>query len=762
MLELPPNLVVAQVACGYQHSVLISAVHGHIYTFGANARGECGLGHLDPVVPRPSLVNLDNGPALSASTKGGHTIVMRGDGLLFGWGSNDSGQLGLGHSQTSVSTPTEIALLRNHTLTLVVCGCFHTVCCASSGQTFVFGDNAVGQLGLGDSAPESVLFPTPVPGLDGRKVESLACGFAHTVVILEEQDVVLAFGSNEHGQLGLGHSEDVARPTRVEAACHHGAAGVVCGYNTTFFWLDEGLFACGTNARGELGLGASMGDQWLPTKVVSVAHGEDSCLFASNFAVLVPNAPGNAVGGKARAQRGLASSSSFCDDLSAVLASHMMSDVDLLAGADGGVFQAHRCILQARCSRLAQVLETADPSRPVLLPRLSSNTVRRMLKYLYTGAAYVDEASLTDLLWLASASDAYQLLRLLCICEDEVRELLDDDNIILVLSEACKLKLATIKRICLEYVRVHYSPAVSARNRTVVDALGNAPELLAEVVGLSSPDFADITINALPSPAPCPAPSLDLDLESLVESGAHSDVVLVADDGSGESVGFQVHRVMLAARCPFFSSAFLAQHALKEDGQGAPVSQDDRRKVALVFAGDDGQGRAVAREINRSSPDALHVFLLYLYSDRLEAVTPELAVDVLQMACVYGLGRSKLAFECERLLRHSMSAETALDCLCVATQLGREDLASFTREYIVENLVDCCADEDALHDACVDFPELGVDLLRAVATRLRQRGAEGVRVLKRMQTSSTTTAGQVPTKPQRQHVPPSPISGPVV
>jgi hypothetical protein len=175
--------------------------------------------------------------------------------------------------------------------------------------------------------------------------------------------------------------------------------------------------------------------------------------------------------------------------------------------------------------------------------------------------------------------------------------------------------------------------------------------------------------------------------------------------------------------------------------------------VQLVFDGaaDDGQGRAVAREINKSHPDALQAFLLYLYTDRLDAVTGELAVDVLQMACVYGLAASRLAYECERILRASMSPENALDSLCVATQLGRQDLASFMREYIVENFVVCCADEAALRDAIGDFPELAGDLILAVAARLRQRGgwvggwaareltkaaagtgAEGSRVLKRL------------------------------
>jgi hypothetical protein len=321
-------------------------------------------------------------------------------------------------------------------------------------------------------------------------------------------------------------------------------------------------------------------------------------LTASNFCVLLPpGGPQQQQQLLLHASPRLAASQGFSDDMARLLVARVMTDVALQAGADGGVFPAHRCILAARCARLGQLLDAADASRPAILPRMTSDTARRLLKYLYTGVALVDDASLTDILLLASASHTYQLLRLLCICEDEIKELLDDDNVILVLREvgegfaplaakpddaapaqACDLHLLAAKRICMEYIRAHYAGSVSARNRAIVEALSNAPELLAEVVGLSSPDYADKCISLLPPASPCPAPSLEFDMEALLESGAHADLVWVADsDEDVEHVGFAVHRVVLASRCPFFAAVFRAQLALKEDGEGASVSEEDRR-----------------------------------------------------------------------------------------------------------------------------------------------------------------------------------------
>ena len=46
------------------------------------------------------------------------------------------------------------------------------------------------------------------------QIREIACGYYHTM-ILQENGNVLIFGANNHGQLGLGHDNDINTPTLV-------------------------------------------------------------------------------------------------------------------------------------------------------------------------------------------------------------------------------------------------------------------------------------------------------------------------------------------------------------------------------------------------------------------------------------------------------------------------------------------------------------------------------------------------------------------
>ena len=79
-----------------------------------------------------------------------------------------------------------------------------------SGRLFTFGSNEFGQLGLGHNT--NVLKPSCVKSLKPDKVVRVACGKAHTVVAMESGKM-FGFGSNTEGQLGIGrHPESVNKP----------------------------------------------------------------------------------------------------------------------------------------------------------------------------------------------------------------------------------------------------------------------------------------------------------------------------------------------------------------------------------------------------------------------------------------------------------------------------------------------------------------------------------------------------------------------
>lgn len=81
-----------------------------------------------------------------------------------------------------------------------------------SGGLVAFGKNDHGQLGI-DGMSGPVFEPTRLTGvLENAVVTKLACGYYHTVAVTED-GAVYTFGRNDYGQLGLGHSKHVAKPT---------------------------------------------------------------------------------------------------------------------------------------------------------------------------------------------------------------------------------------------------------------------------------------------------------------------------------------------------------------------------------------------------------------------------------------------------------------------------------------------------------------------------------------------------------------------
>eukprot|EP01137_Pigoraptor_chileana_P029683 Opistho-2@15156 len=205
---------VSQVACGYEHALLLSS-NGTVWSYGANRHGQLGHGDIDGR-SRPEVVEaLDGVRGRIVRCGGWHSAVVSGDGdvYLFGW--NKNGQLGLASDPSQLAssepsvvplpTPLEVDVLCNdgdeeadHVIVAdVECGSHHTVLQTGgvSGQrVFVCGLGERGQLAIGHPTqsvyrPVEItdrLFPERLRGLpirrdelsDGRLRVSLACNGA--------------------------------------------------------------------------------------------------------------------------------------------------------------------------------------------------------------------------------------------------------------------------------------------------------------------------------------------------------------------------------------------------------------------------------------------------------------------------------------------------------------------------------------------------------------------------------------------------------
>jgi alpha-tubulin suppressor-like RCC1 family protein len=91
------NIKVANVSCGDDHSVFVSAPHegAYVYAMGNNAEGKLGVGSVKSMNCNvPTLVEGIRGIA-KVSCGGSHTLALSLTGEAFAWGQAYYGALGI-------------------------------------------------------------------------------------------------------------------------------------------------------------------------------------------------------------------------------------------------------------------------------------------------------------------------------------------------------------------------------------------------------------------------------------------------------------------------------------------------------------------------------------------------------------------------------------------------------------------------------------------------------------------------------------------
>lgn len=141
----------------------------------------------------------------------------------------------------------------------MACGAGHVLAVCKDGKMLAWGLNDKGQLGLGDDrqrqeACEVYAFPSGIT----TKVVAVACGMDHSLGITDA-DELISWGSNGHGQLGLGNTKGRNSPQRIDCLTGKGLRAICAGEGHSLALVDTGgLHAFGANHRGQLGIGGRM------------------------------------------------------------------------------------------------------------------------------------------------------------------------------------------------------------------------------------------------------------------------------------------------------------------------------------------------------------------------------------------------------------------------------------------------------------------------------------------------------------------------
>ncbi|HLH25770.1 MAG TPA: hypothetical protein VK066_24900 [Chloroflexota bacterium] len=210
---------VTAVAAGTQFSAALTS-SGTVWAWGINDRHELGTGSTLSYSTVPVQANSLTGVrAIAAGSK--YILALRTDGTVWGWGANDSGQLGNG-STTDSSTPVQVSGLSS--IVGIAAGYFHALALKSDGTVWAWGANQSGQLGNGTSGDIRTT-PVPVSALPG--VVAVAAGDAFSLA-LRGDGTVWSWGRNEFGELGTGTSGGES-DIRVQVSGLNGATAVAAG-----------------------------------------------------------------------------------------------------------------------------------------------------------------------------------------------------------------------------------------------------------------------------------------------------------------------------------------------------------------------------------------------------------------------------------------------------------------------------------------------------------------------------------------------------
>ena len=147
---------------------------------------------------------------ISINSGGYHTLALTASGLLYSWGHNRVGQLGLGHNKLKVYEPSLVKSLSDKSIKYISAGWGHSAVLDVYNNLYICGRNTSGQLSFEkDSCLRNIEDQLYIPYFTRYKIDNVKlvkCGYDQTN-ILTINDSLLAYGSNYSGKLGCDISK---------------------------------------------------------------------------------------------------------------------------------------------------------------------------------------------------------------------------------------------------------------------------------------------------------------------------------------------------------------------------------------------------------------------------------------------------------------------------------------------------------------------------------------------------------------------------
>ncbi len=264
------------VAAGSWHVVALKK-DGTLWAWGSNKTYQLGDGTQNERL-RPTRIGTDSDWAAVAagseecSEKSGcgHSVALKKDGTLWAWGWNDTCQLGTGN-RGDKETPTRIGT--DSDWLAVAAGGNFSVALKVDGSLWTWGGWEEGRCRI--QKPERV---------SAEVWKAVAAGNRHAAAVRKD-GTLWTWGENGSGQLGDGTNDQRNAPGLIKISENKDWHTVAAGAGHTVAVKVNGeIWTWGSNAHGQLGLGdGQVGDSNIPKQVneqnTPPQHSETNCPY---------------------------------------------------------------------------------------------------------------------------------------------------------------------------------------------------------------------------------------------------------------------------------------------------------------------------------------------------------------------------------------------------------------------------------------------------------------------------------------------------
>lgn len=283
IVDLGTGQTALQVGAGAQHTCVVLQ-SGAVKCWGRNENGALGIPNIVSVGGFPNqmgdnlpFVALGSGKTAVSISMGAYiSCAILNDGTAKCWGNNQYGELGQGSVVSRGGNAGDmgdnlapIDVGTGKTVVKIATGRDHVCAILNDGSLKCWGNNASGQLGLGDKnhrGDNAGEMGDNLPAVDlgaGKTAIDVAVNYSHTCAVLDDGSVK-CWGADAYGCLGRetwvtigdqpGEMSDNLTP--VNLGTGRTAKAVVTGQYSTCVILDNDKMKCwGSNSYGQLGMG---------------------------------------------------------------------------------------------------------------------------------------------------------------------------------------------------------------------------------------------------------------------------------------------------------------------------------------------------------------------------------------------------------------------------------------------------------------------------------------------------------------------------